>query len=679
MRNSDRIRIVVPVWSAALVIACSTANLLAADAKLEALEERAFKQAAALAGDSIVRVQTIGGIDRVGRVLTGTGPTTGVVVSADGYVISSAFNFAAKPASVLVQLPDGRRFSAKTIATDRLKMLTLLKIDAKGLNPAEAADNNAVRVGQWAVALGRTYDLQYPSISVGIVSALNRIWGKAIQTDAKVSPVNYGGPLVNIEGKTLGILVPLSTRGSGETAGVEWYDSGIGFAIPMQDVYATLERLKAGKDLHPGLMGISFKGRNLLGGKPLIDRVRTESPADKAGFQPGDLIVKVNGKPVKRQADVKQVLGSRYAGETIKVAVKRDTETIEKELTLVAKLVAYESGFLGILPMREPAGQAAAGVGVRYIYANSPASKAGLKKRDRIVRFADQEVTNTESLLNLVSHLRPGAKATLVYRRENVEQSIEIELASMPTDVPAELSPSFIPSAESPADADKDQDGEQNKQGDDANDKGPKTGRFTAKMPNKEHSYWAYVPEDYNPDYEYALMVWIHPGGDTMEASIFQQWQTICDLRGMIILGPKAAKIGGWTQNEAEFVKDALGRLTEEYSIDKNRVFLHTYSTGGKFAYQLAFKYREQFHGLAAAAAPLRTRPPESDPDYRMQFHLLCGDKDNLYRAVQRTVSGLKRLKHPVSFTTLTGRAHKYPADEEVLEIGRWADCLDRI
>ena len=175
------------------------------------------------------------------------------------------------------------------------------------------------------------------------------------------------------------------------------------------------------------------------------------------------------------------------------------------------------------------------------------------------------------------------------------------------------------------------------------------------------------------------MLVWIHPSNDTMEASIIKQWQTICDLREIIILGPKAAKIGGWTQNEAEFVKDALEQLTDKYSIDKSRVFLHTYSTGGKFAYQLAFKYREQFHGFAAAAAPMRTRPPESDPDYRMQFHMLCGDKDNLYRSVQQTVNGLKRLKYPVSFTKLTGRAHKYPADEEVLEIGRWADCLDRI
>jgi serine protease Do len=649
------------------VLASGTA--LAADAKTEALEEQAFKQAAALAGESIVRVQTIGGIDRVGRVLTGTGPTTGVVVSADGYIISSAFNFASKPASVLVQLSDGRRFSAKTIATDRLKMLTLLKIDAKGLIPAVAAEKKTVKVGQWAVAMGRTFSLEYPSISVGIVSALDRIWGKAIQTDAKISPVNYGGPLVDIEGKTLGILVPLSTRGSGETAGVEWYDSGIGFAIPMQDVYATLDRLKAGKDLQPGLMGVNFRDRDLLGGEPIIDRVRTESPADKAGFKSGDRIVAVNGTPVHRQAQVKQVLGSLYSGDTVTISIKRDKETIEKELTLVAKLVAYESGYLGILPSREPVGPATAGVQIRHVFSDSPAAKAGLKARDRIMRFGDTDITGTQSLLSLVSRLRPKEKTSLVFLRDDKEQTVQIELASIPNDVPAEMTSSFIPTVKA----------EDNEPAADDEKDGPKTGRFNVKMSNGEHSYWAYVPQDYNPQYEYAVMVWIHPSGDTMEATVFKQWQAICNRRGIIILGPKAQQLSGFTPNESEFVKDALEQLTDKYSIDANRVFLHTYSNGGKFAYQLAFKYREQFHGVAAAAAPLRTRPPENDPDYRMQFHLLCGDKDSLFRNVQQTVRGLKGVKFPVSFTTMKGRARKYPAEEETEEIGRWADCLDRI
>jgi serine protease Do len=185
---------------------------------LDELEEQAFKQAAAIASPSMVRIQTVGGIDRVGDVLTVTGPTTGVIVSEDGYIVSSAFNFISKPTSILVELADGRRFPAVNVATDHSKMLTLLKIEGTGLSPAVAVPKKNNRVGQWAIALGRTYETPEPSISVGIISALNRVWGKALQTDAKVSPLNYGGPLVNVEGRVLGLLVPLSPQENEATA-----------------------------------------------------------------------------------------------------------------------------------------------------------------------------------------------------------------------------------------------------------------------------------------------------------------------------------------------------------------------------------------------------------------------------------------------------------------------------
>ncbi|MBI3862626.1 MAG: trypsin-like peptidase domain-containing protein, partial [Planctomycetia bacterium] len=324
-------------------------------AALEVKEEQAIKQAAAVVAPSLVRIETVGGLDRVGQVLTVTGPTTGVIVASDGYVISSAFNFASRPASILVTLSDGRRLPAVQVATDKLKMLTLLKVAAADLPVPTVAPAGSFHVGQWAIALGKTLD-ETASISVGIVSALNRIWGKAIQTDAKVSPVNYGGALVDIEGRVLGVLVPLSPQASGEVAGVEWYDSGIGFAIPMIDVNATLERLKEGKDLVGGLMGITTRGRDIYEGQPIIDRVRYGSPAQQADLKEGDTILELDGHPVKRQAQIKHALGNRYAGETVTVKIKRGDEELTRELTLVDKLVPYESAYLGVLPVRDAAG-----------------------------------------------------------------------------------------------------------------------------------------------------------------------------------------------------------------------------------------------------------------------------------------------------------------------------------
>ena len=220
-----------------------------------------------------MRIETFGGLERIGDaragnlMLVGTGPTTGLVVSADGYIASSAFNFVQKPAQILVHLDDGSRLPATLVATDHSRMIVLLKVSlpsGKELPVPVAAPEGEIRVGQWSIAVGRTYESSKPSVSVGIISAVRRIWGKAMQTDAKISPNNYGGPLVDIQGRVMGVLVPLSPMATDELAGVEWYDSGIGFAVPLESINAVLPRLKKGEDLYGGLMGLRMKGIDML-------------------------------------------------------------------------------------------------------------------------------------------------------------------------------------------------------------------------------------------------------------------------------------------------------------------------------------------------------------------------------------------------------------------------------
>lgn len=637
------------------------------DTSVEELEERAFKEAAAIVSPSIVRIQTVGGLDRVGRLMTGTGPTTGVAVSEDGYVISSAFNFASKPASILVTLPDGRRFPANIVSTDKSRMLVLLKIETNNLVPAVAADKKLIRVGQWAIALGRTYDSAVPNASVGIISALNRIWGKAIQTDAKISPMNYGGPLVNVEGRVMGILVPLSQRrGATEIAGVEWYDSGIGFAVPLQDIYASLDQMKSGKDLMPGLMGINLKGRDIYSGEPVIDRVRYDSPAEKAGLKRGDVITDIDGQPVIRQAQVLQALGNKLAGDTLDIVVKRKDQVIRKEgLVLVAKLEPYEPAFLGILPAREDlADEKTVGAVVRFVYPDSPAAKAGIERRDRIIRFDGNEVTDANQLRETISRLRPKQAVEIVIQRGEQPKTVDVTLATIPNSILTELSTSTIPSGDQPEEKKAD---------------ATKTGRFVVEQSEESPAYWAYVPEDYNLNYEYALMVWIHPNNDTMEAEIDKQWKSICDQRGIIVLAPKATELSGWNPNEGEAVKKLVEKFQEDYAVDSNRIFLHSFSTGGRFATHLAFKYRELFRGLALAGTTLQGQPPENLPQFRLQFHFACGKKDLLNRLVNSSVVGLRRMKYPVSYSAVDDLAHKYPPEESIRQISRWADELDRL
>jgi serine protease Do len=165
-------------------------------------EEAAIRAAVQAVAPSVVKIETIGGLESVGGVLVSTGPTTGLVVADDGYVVSSSFNFVQQPSSILVTLPSGARAAAQIVARDHSRMLVLLKVNTTEKLPVPAAAPRAeMTVGQWAIAVGRTFNQQEPNISVGVLSATNRIWSTAIQTDAKISPANYGGPLIDIRGR----------------------------------------------------------------------------------------------------------------------------------------------------------------------------------------------------------------------------------------------------------------------------------------------------------------------------------------------------------------------------------------------------------------------------------------------------------------------------------------------
>src|SRR5437868_879731 len=160
---------------------------LSAQDDLSSQEEQTIRAAVEKVAPSVVKIETIGGLERVGKVLVSTGPTTGLVVSDDGYVLSSSFNFIQQPSSILVTLPSGSRAPAKIVARDHSRMLVLLKVNTtEPLVAPVAAPRGEATVGQWAIAVGRTYDQAEPNVSVGVISATNRIWSKAIQTDAKI-------------------------------------------------------------------------------------------------------------------------------------------------------------------------------------------------------------------------------------------------------------------------------------------------------------------------------------------------------------------------------------------------------------------------------------------------------------------------------------------------------------
>ena len=659
---------VLRVLAAAFVLTASaelSSKPAAAAENLTLLEEQALKAAVERVAPAVVRIETIGGLEQVGKVLIGTGPTTGLVVSSDGYIISSAFNFAQKPASILVTLADGERLPAKVVATDHNRMLVLLQVQSdKPLPVPEASPENDVRTGQWAVAVGRTFEGSQPNVSVGIVSAVGRIWGKALQTDAKISPSNYGGPLVDIRGRVLGVLVPMSPQNTTAMAGVEWYDSGIGFAVPLEHVLKMLPRLKAGEDLHPGVMGVSFKAGDQYADAAVIAACRANSPAYKAGLKAGDTIVEVDGQAVVRQAQVKQNVAPRYAGDTVKLAVLRGEERLERELTLVEKLQPYAFPFLGILPLRDAAEKD--GVAIRYVYPDSAAAKAGLRPGDLIQAIAGDEVSDRAELLEKVAAVERGAKIELKIRRDGQELSPTLEPGALPESIPEELPPARKPREEPMGER-------------------PAVGRFEQKVPEMPNDCLVYVPQTYDPAVSYGVVVWLSADGSYDADALVKRWQPWCDRHDLILLAPQSqlpreARLSRrWEpQKDAAFIGKLLEQLRQTYNVDRTRVVVQGYQGGGALAYRVAFDQREWIRGIVAVDAPLVAKPPDNEPTYRLAFYLTKSSQTTSGKLAEPTAKALRGMMYPVTLKDL-GEEARDLNDEEQAEVLRWIDTLDRI
>jgi serine protease Do len=272
----------------------------------------------------------IGGIRQQGE-----GNTTGVMISPDGYIITSTFNFIQRPPVITVITSDGQRHVAQLLGRDDTRKICLLKIDGvAGMPVPEVVDPDSVVVGQWAISVGVGFGDTNAALSAGIISAKNRVGGKALQTDANISPACYGGPLIDLDGRLIGICVPLNPQSQAIGAGVEWYDSGIGFAIPLAGAEPLLERLKAGERIMPAFLGVQgapdSQGRGLQ-----ISEVVAGSGAAAAGMQAEDVLLAMAGEATKDLMSLRKILGRYEAGAEVEVELIPKGETATKKLTLV--------------------------------------------------------------------------------------------------------------------------------------------------------------------------------------------------------------------------------------------------------------------------------------------------------------------------------------------------------
>jgi serine protease Do len=666
----------------AAVLLGSALAASAAEEDLGQLEQHAFRAAVDRVAPCVVRIETVGGLEQVEGVLFGTGPTTGLIIDPKGYVISSAFNFQNRPSSILVRLPDGTRKPARQVATDLNRMLVLLKIDvARPLPVPEIAPQKEMRVGQWAIAVGRAFEGDRPNMSVGILSALGRIWGKAIQTDAAVSPNNYGGPLIDVQGRVLGVLVPLSPQSESELSGIEWYDSGIGFAVPAEHIKSVLSKLESGKDLQPGHLGIRFASPNLYLESPTITGCHPRSPAARAGLKSGDQIVEIEGRPIDRAAQVKEEISRRYAGDTMRVVLLRGKERLERKLELVATLPPYQAPLLGILPIRAAhtlgkPGQTedetkdtekqdrATDIPIRYVYPGSAAEKAGIRAGDLLISVNNQPVHDRAEALEQMIELQAGDEISLEVRRQGKTLKMKAQLGQLPEGLPpAQLPPARLAAAPS-------------------GEKRPPVGLIPLKIPESTNA-WAYVPESYDPAVAHGVVVWLHGRGGVDPKKLAAQWQDLCRRFDLILVAPKAADPEKWQPLESALIPKLLAEVQSKYTVDTSRIVVHGYESGGELAYLIGLRDRETFAAVAAVeAAPPRmlmgAGVAENDPEQRLAFYVARADKSPAAAAIRTSIDKIRKLQYPVTVKGL-GAAPRYLDAGELGELARWIDMLDRI
>ena len=278
-----------------------------------------------------------------GELAEGEAEGSGVIYSEDGYVITNYHVIepavGSSNSAVKVTLSNNEEYEAIIVGADETTDLALLKIEANGLTPATFADSDELSVGEYAIAIGNPLGKEFAgSVTVGYISALNRTItadGRTyhvIQTDAAINPGNSGGALVNSKGQVVGINTVKISDESVE---------GLGFAIPSNYALKIIEELKEnGKIVRPyiGIYGIdidkTLASKNRLVEGVYLYKVASNSPAEEAGLQRGDVIVEFDGKQVSTIDEINNIKNEKEIGDKVKVKVYRNGEYKEGTITL---------------------------------------------------------------------------------------------------------------------------------------------------------------------------------------------------------------------------------------------------------------------------------------------------------------------------------------------------------
>jgi S1-C subfamily serine protease len=291
---------------------------------------------------SVVNISTVRMMrENLFTVVPLKGMGSGFAISSDGRILTD-YHIVEQTQQVEVTLSDGRKFKGIVSGKDASTDIALVEVPAGNLVPAELGDSDKLKVGQMAIAIGNPFGFLLgggPTVTVGVVSALSRtistegrLYEGLIQTDAAINPGNSGGPLVDVDGKVIGI----------NTANIP-FAQGIGFAIPINTAkYVVEQLLEKGRVIRPwlGITGLTvtkevatYYGLPTWSGVVLAGIARN-GPADEAGLEEGDIIVQVDGTSVETMEQLQREIRKKRPGDTVELTVVRDGRRLEASLTL---------------------------------------------------------------------------------------------------------------------------------------------------------------------------------------------------------------------------------------------------------------------------------------------------------------------------------------------------------
>jgi serine protease Do len=375
--------------------------------------------------------------DRGERVSGGSG----FIISADGYLMTN-HHVVDGADDVTVRLKDRREFKAKVVGSDPQSDVALLKIEAQGLTAATLGDSSKLKPGQWVVAIGSPYNLDF-SVTAGIVSAVGRNLGDDqryvpfIQNDAAINRGNSGGPLFNLDGQVVGINSQIFSNTGGSI--------GLSFAIPIDYANKIVAQLRSKGKVSRGYLGVALQevsadlqktlGLSRVTGA-LVAQVNPDTPAAKAGLKESDVIVSVDGQKIERSGDLPPIIGATAPGTRVTLGIVREGKPMTLPLVvgeLPAELAGRGAGDAG--PGGEPAKGDALGLDVRELTAeereqsgidngvlienvtSTAARRVGLRAGDVVIMVGRKRVNTVMEFKAAAAGVPKGESVMLLVRR----------------------------------------------------------------------------------------------------------------------------------------------------------------------------------------------------------------------------------------------------------------------